>query len=114
MIIIGIDVAKDMHDCLIVSSKGKVLADVFTISNSKEGSEAFLREITTCIGNNNDKIKVGLEATGHYCYNILGFLLDNSLTTYVINPLHTNFYRKYKSLRKLKLIVWMQELLHIC
>ena len=102
MIIVGIDVAKDKHDCFIVSSEGKVLADVFTISNSKEGFEALLRAITTCTDNNNDKIKVGLEATGHYCYNILRFLLDNGLTTYVINPLHTNLYRKYQSLRKTK------------
>ncbi len=49
-----------------------------------------------------DKIKVGLEATGHYSYNILGFLLDKGLPTYVINPLHTNLYRKSLSLRKTK------------
>ena len=48
------------------------------------------------------KKKVGLEATGHYSYNILGFLLDNGLPTYVINPLHTNLYRKSLSLRKTK------------
>ena len=49
-----------------------------------------------------DKIKVGLEATGHYSYNILGFLLDKGLPTYVINPLHTKLYRKSLSLRKTK------------
>jgi len=45
---------------------------------------------------------VGLEATGHYSYNILGFLLDHGLPTCVINPLHTNLYRKSLSLRKTK------------
>ena len=49
-----------------------------------------------------DKIKVGLEATGHYSYNLLGFLLDNGLPTYVLNPLRTNLYRKSLSLRKTK------------
>ncbi len=39
-------------------------------------------------------MKVGLEATGHYSYNILGFLLNEGLPTYLINPLHTNLYRK--------------------
>ena len=34
MICIGIDVAKDKHDCFILSSEGEVLADVFTIPNS--------------------------------------------------------------------------------
>ena len=38
----------------------------------------------------------------HYSYNLLGFLLDKGLTTFVINPLHTNLYRKSLSLRKTK------------
>ena len=94
MICFGIDVAKDKHDCFIMSSEGEVLADVFTVSNSKEGFEHLLQTINTCTGIGNSKIKVGLEATGHYSYNLLGFLLDNGLTTFVINPLHTNLYRK--------------------
>ena len=102
MICVGIDVAKDKHDCFIISSEGEVLADVFTVSNSREGFEHLLQTINTCTGIGNSKIKVGLEATGHYSYNLLGFLLDNGLTTYVINPLHTNLYRKSQSLRKTK------------
>lgn len=101
MVFVGIDVAKDKHDCFIVSSEGEVLRDVFTIENSKEGFADLLRTINTCTGID-CKIKVGLEATGHYSYNLLGFLLDNSLPTYVINPLHTNLYRKSLSLRKTK------------
>ena len=101
MIFVGIDVAKDKHDCFIISSEGEVLADVFTVTNSKEGFEALLHTINTCTGIDG-KIKVGLEATGHYSYNLMGFLLDNDLPTYVINPLHTNLYRKSQSLRKTK------------
>ena len=48
------------------------------------------------------EIKVGLEATGHYSRNLLGSLIEHGLTTYVINPLHTNLYRKGLSLRKTK------------
>ena len=102
MICVGIDVAKDKHDCFIISSEGEVLADVFTVSNSKEGFEALLQIINTCTGISREKIKVGLEATGHYSYNILGFLLDKGLPIYVINPLHTNLFRKSQSLRKTK------------
>lgn len=101
MIFVGIDVAKDKHDCFIVCSEGEVLRNVFTIPNSKDGFEALLQAINTSVGID-DKIKVGLEATGHYSYNLLGFLLDNGLPTYVINPLHTNLYRKSLSLRKTK------------
>lgn len=102
MIFVGIDVAKDKHDCFIISSEGEILADVFTIANNKEGFEKLFQTINTCAGIDGTKIKVGLEATGHYSYNILGFLLDKGLPTYVINPLHTNLYRKSQSLRKTK------------
>jgi Transposase and inactivated derivatives len=101
MVFVGIDIAKDKHDCFITSSEGEVLADVFTISNDMEGFARLLRRIRACTGAQ-DKIKVGLEATGHYSYNILGFLLDSGLDTYVLNPLHTNLYRKSLSLRKTK------------
>ena len=101
MICVGIDVAKDKHDCFILSSEGEVLADVFTIPNNRDGFETLLQRIRSC-ALPADKIKVGLEATGHYSYNILRFLLDRGLATYVINPLHTNLYRKSLSLRKTK------------
>ncbi len=101
MVFVGIDVAKDKHDCFIINSEGEILKDVFTIENSKQGFELLLQTINTCTGVG-EKIKVGLEATGHYSYNLLGFLLDNGLATFVINPLHTNLYRKSLSLRKTK------------
>ena len=101
MVNVGIDVAKDKHDCFILDSDGEVLADVFTIPNTAEGFETLWQAICRC-AHPDDKIKVGLEATGHYSYNILGFLLDKGLATYVINPLHTNLYRKSLSLRKTK------------
>ena len=101
MISVGIDVAKDKHDCFIIDSEGVVLADVFTIPNNMEGFTTLLDKLHTC-STPQDSIKVGLEATGHYSYNILGFLLDNGLATYVLNPLRTNLYRKSLSLRKTK------------
>ena len=78
MISVGIDVSKDKHDCFIFSSEGEVLSDVFTIPNTMDGFHSLLQQIWKC-SNSQDKIKVGLEATGHYSYNLLGFLLDNGL-----------------------------------
>ena len=101
MVCVGIDVAKDKHDCFIMSSEGEVLADVFTIPNNMDGFELLLERIRSC-SPCNGKIKVGLEATGHYSLSILGFLINCGLPTYVINPLLTNQYRKVKSLRKTK------------
>ena len=101
MVYVGIDVAKDKHDCFIISSEGEVLHDVFTIPNNMDGFDNLFHRISS-VSEDLDKVKVGLEATGHYSYNILGYLLDKGLTTFVINPLHTNLYRKSLSLRKTK------------
>lgn len=99
-ILVGIDVAKDKHDCFIMNSEGEVLAKPFTIFNNKEGFDFLYKKIQSV--SSSDNIKVGLEATGHYSYNIIGFLLNKGLATFILNPLHTNLYRKSLSLRKTK------------
>ena len=101
MIYIRIDVAKDKHDCFITNSDGEVLFKSFTISNNRDGFETLFQKIES-VSDDLNKVKVGLEATGHYSYNLLGFLLDKGLPTYVANPLHINLYRKSLSLRKTK------------
>ena len=101
MIFVGIDVAKDKHDCFITNSDGEVLFKSFTISNNLDGFNELYQKIESVM-EDVSKVKVGLEATGHYSYNLLGYLLDKGLTTFVINPLHTNLYRKSLSLRQTK------------
>ena len=101
MIFVGIDVAKDKHDCYITNSDGVVLFNSFTIINNLDGFNELYQKIESVM-KDVSKVKVGLEATGHYSYNLLGYLLDKGLTTFVINPLHTNLYRKSLSLRQTK------------
>jgi transposase len=101
MIYVGIDVAKDKHDCCILGSEADKLYPVFTIPNNKVGFNELYEKIFSVTDDKNE-IKVGLEATGHYSLNLLGSLIDKGLPTCVINPLHTNLYRKGLSLRKTK------------
>ena len=101
MIFVGIDVAKDKHDCFITNTDGEVLFKSFTITNNLDGFDELYQKIETVM-EDVSIVKVGLEATGHYSYNLLGYLLDKGLPTYVINPLHTNLYRKSLSLRQTK------------
>ena len=101
MIYVGIDVAKDKHDCCILGPEAEMLFPVFTIQNNRDGfNELFIKMYE--VAEDASEIKVGLEATGHYSYNLLGSLIDEGLATYVINPLHTNLFRKGQSLRKTK------------
>ena len=101
MIYVGIDVAKDKHDCFITNSDGEVLFKAFTIANNLNGFNELYQKIESVM-EDVSKVKVGLEATGHYSYNLLGYLIDKGLPTYAINPLHTNLYRKSLSLRQTK------------
>lgn len=101
VITVGIDILKDKHDCFIVSTEDKVSLNVFMFPSNMNWFFYLLQRIQN-FATPQDKIKVSLEATEHYSYNLLEFLFDNGLTTYVLNPLCTNLYRKCLSLRKIK------------
>ncbi len=101
MIYVGIDVAKNKHDCFITNSDGEILFNCFTIPNTMDGFLALYEKILLC-STDTKKVKVGLEATGHYSNNLLNFLLSNNLAVYLITPLHSNLYRKSITLRKTK------------
>ena len=45
MIYVGIDVAKDKHDCFITNSEGEVLFQVFTIQNNRNGFDDLFSKI---------------------------------------------------------------------
>ena len=98
MILVGIDVAKDKHECFIRKLEGAVLHKPFSITNNIEGFEELYSKIISC---NDSEIKVGLETTWHYYYNILGSLLNKNLPTF-FNSLQINQFRKSLTLRKNK------------
>ncbi len=101
MIYVGIDVAKDKHDCYICDSDGVELFPPFVIANNREGFKELMERIRSS-SEDLSKVKVGLEATGHYSYNILGYLISQGAPISLINPLHTNLFRKSLSLRQTK------------
>jgi transposase len=87
MLYIGIDAAKDKHDCCIADSDGEFKYDGFTFANSKEGFEKFLEIVKQSLSGKNEIIKVGLESTGHYSTNLLSFLNSQGFEVVVFNPL---------------------------
>ncbi len=99
MIYVGIDVAKEKHDCFIVDSNGTILEEVFTFENSRKGFELLLSRIPDSAPEN---IKVGLESTGHYSNNLISFLSESGFSLTLFNPLSTNLFRKAQTLRKTK------------
>jgi len=99
MLYVGIDVAKDKHDCCILNSVGEELS-CFTFSNDRAGFE----QLTAAISSFGDLMdaKIGLESTGHYSINIANYLLQKRLCVKIFNPLQVQLIRKASTLRKTK------------
>ena len=102
MLYVGIDVSKEKHDCHIMNSEGEILCDNFSFENSRSGFNSFLKLLKNCNGNELTDIKVGLESTGHYSDNLIGFLKQSKLYVSIFNPLQITLSRKAKTLRKTK------------
>ena len=62
MIYVGIDVAKDKHDCFITNSDGEVLFKSFTISNNRDGFETLFQKIESV----SDDLKQSKSRTGSH------------------------------------------------
>ena len=101
MIYVGIDVAKDKHDCHIMRDDGEVVLDNCTIENSREGFTK-LHALITSARKRKEEVKIGLEHTGHYSQNLFQYLKGLDYAVVALNPLKVNLYRKSKSLRSTK------------
>jgi transposase len=99
MIFVGIDVAKNKHDCCILGEEGEILSS-FTFPNNCEGFDKLMSEIKRF--SENSDIKIGLESTGHYSTNIANFLTQKHLSVRIFNPLQVSLLRKASTLRKTK------------
>lgn len=99
MICVGIDVAKDKHDCCILDGEGEKLSS-FTISNDRQGFDRLM----SCVAafDKPENASIGLESTGIYSTNLQNYLLQKRLCVTVFNPLQVNLARKAETLRKTK------------
>lgn len=100
MYYIGIDVAKDKHDCCIVDGVGSIVVRPFRIKNSLEGFTALVQRIDDLVSDRSE-VEIGLEDTGHYSGNLVNYL-SNLFTVKTINPVFIAKYKKAVTLRKTK------------
>ena len=100
MYLIGIDIAKYKHDCFIIDNNGQVIRDSFSFDNSQEGF-LYLLDVLKSL-DCSQKIKIGLEATGHYGTNLKLFLNDHGYSFMEFNPLLVKRFASSHSLRRTK------------
>ena len=100
MYYVGIDIAKDKHDCAIVNEHGDIVAQPFRIKNSLEGFTKLIQRINNLTSDRTEVI-IGLEDTGHYSGNLVNYF-SNLFEVKTINPLLTAKQKKATTLRKTK------------
>ena len=97
---VGIDIAKFKHDCCITTDDAVVIRTPFTFPNNDEGFQQ-LRDTLDQL-DHSQKIKVGLEATGHYGRNLILFLTSLGYEISQLNPYLVKKYSEKTTLRRTK------------
>ena len=92
MKLIGIDIAKYEHAAFIMdSTTGESLCEPFFFKNNEEGFAKLFDELKKY---SKDELLIGMEDTGHYCFNIQNALLIDGYKVAMINPITTKNLRK--------------------
>ena len=99
MYYVGLDVSLEKHDCCILDANRKVIHS-FTVINNAQGFGVL--DETLCELDSPDEIKIGLEATGIYGDNLIGFLRRKGYDVCTINPLLSKKHQSATTLRKTK------------
>ena len=80
-LIIGIDVASEIHYARAFENRGIEQAKVFRFTNNREGFEAFVKwtdSVKTKSGKQD--VIVGMEPTGHYWFNLAQHIQGQSMS----------------------------------
>lgn len=96
---VGIDIAKDKHNCCIMDETQSILHE-FVFLNSREGFDRLLSNLMALSTPENSYI--GLEATGVYGENLCAFLRRNGFELTTFNPLSVKKRLQATTLRKTK------------
>ena len=92
MIYVGIDAASQKHDFFIQRDTGEVFSKkAITIKNDINGLKKLHNSIKDFVESCKDSnVRIGLESTGHYCKNILLYLIKEGYQVSLINPILTS------------------------
>lgn len=100
MYLIGIDISKYKHDCFIATEAGEIIKDTFSFDNNSSGFNQLL-DVLNALDPSQTK-RIGLEATGHYGYNLKVFLDQHGFDYMEFNPYLVSKFATSLSLRKTK------------
>ena len=101
MYVVGIDISKYKHDCIIINEDtGEIVRNVFSFDNSRTGFNQFINVLKTL--DPKIKKKIGFESTGHYQNNLKIFLENEGLDFMELNALLVHKFKSSQTLRGVK------------
>lgn len=100
MYFVGIDISKYKHDCFICTETGEVIEENLSFTNTNEGFLQLLNLLKSL--DNNQEIRIGIEATGHYGMNLKLFLEKNNYSFMEFNPVLVKKFISTQTLRRTK------------
>lgn len=102
MLYVGIDVAKNKHDLAVIDENGNIFEKNFRFENSYTGFQKLQTRLKCLTEPFGDFVRIALEDTGHYAYNLVKFLRKLGYSVFTYNPLLIKEFVKSQSLRKTK------------
>jgi transposase len=87
---VGIDVGKHWHQAAFVGPDGKDLAKALRFANTAEGYAAFKGRLEAAV--RGGRVRIALEATGHYWMALYQRLNDDGHEVVVFNPMQTHAF----------------------
>jgi len=86
-LIVGVDIAQQLHVARAVNFRGIVVGDPITFENNEEGFFKLLNWIQDLKGLKKlDAAIVGMEPTGHYWINLSKWLFNQKIEVVTVNP----------------------------
>lgn len=88
-IVIGVDIASELHYARAFDWRGVELGKVFKFENNAEGFKDFYAWIERLKRQaEKECIVVGVEPTGHYWFSLASYLKEQSIKLVLVNPFH--------------------------
>lgn len=88
-LIVGVDIAKEVHYARAFDYRGIELGKIFRFGNLQlefDGFRAWVHQVFLEYGK--DGVIVGMEPTGHYWYNLAHYIVEHDMRITLVNPYH--------------------------
>lgn len=86
-LVVGIDIAQELHVARAVNYRGIVLGEPICFSNDDKGFELLLKWVNNLVvAHQLSNVIIGMEPTGHYWLNLSHWLSSRNLEVVLVNP----------------------------